>query len=154
MYIGCMLIGGIACIGTIYPVIDKGECRYKFNLIYSEHASFANCDKYILKGMTIETQEHTQKKKQNSWSVEVSWTILACCGQCCLSSNPDIIFKSSRNSEAKGDILRPPRFGKSWNSLNDYKKNRNINYTVVKYRERWEVLRPLHSTSACRCSVK
>ena len=27
MYIAYMLLGGIACMGTIYPVVDKGECR-------------------------------------------------------------------------------------------------------------------------------
>ena len=27
MYIGFMFIGGIACIGTIYPVVANGECK-------------------------------------------------------------------------------------------------------------------------------
>ena len=28
LYIGYMVIGGIACMGTIYPVLMKTECEY------------------------------------------------------------------------------------------------------------------------------
>ena len=28
MYIGYMLLGGIACLGTIYPVVQNDECKY------------------------------------------------------------------------------------------------------------------------------
>ena len=32
LYIAYMLLGGIACIGTIYPVIQKDECKFMANI--------------------------------------------------------------------------------------------------------------------------
>ena len=28
LYIGYMLLGGLCCVGTIYPVVQKTECMY------------------------------------------------------------------------------------------------------------------------------